>query len=157
MRMDHSSLTVQEIRSQRRRRRGRLLTTEERTASLRKRAIWRCSDPEEEGSLLIQRIPPQALTRILSARLRRLTPLHSTLPQMMPSRQLLPTGLSTSKFLRLKRLTAFLMLSGTVTTTAQVTKQSLSGGQTAMLNWRIWRALLGVTVLYVAFVQNMRR
>nr|AHA59511.1 hypothetical protein [Cherry twisted leaf associated virus] len=156
-RTDPSNWTVQEIRSRRRWRHGRPLTAEEQEASLKERVIWRYSEQEEEGSLLTQRIPPQALIRILSARLRRLTQLHSTLQLMTQSRPLLPTGLNTSKFLKLKRLTAFLMLSGTVTTTAQVIRRSSLDDQAAMLNWRTWRALLGATVLYVAFVQNMRQ
>nr|AKN20455.1 hypothetical protein [Cherry twisted leaf associated virus] len=157
MKMDPSNLIMQAIRSQRRRRRGRLVTAEEQEASLKVRVIWKCSEREEEESLLIQRIPPQALIRILSARLRRLTPLHSTLQQTMPSRQSQLIGLNTLKCLRLKRLIAFLMLSGTVTTTAQVTKQNLLGGQAATSNLRTWRALLGATVLYVAFAQSMRQ
>nr|UCJ00504.1 hypothetical protein [Cherry twisted leaf associated virus] len=157
MKMDPSNLTVLAIRSQRRRRRGRLLTPEERGASLRKRVIWKCSEQEEGESLLTQRIPHQALIKILSARLRRLTPLHSTSQLMIQLRPSLPIGLNTSRCLKLKRLIAFLMLSGIATTTAQVTKPNLSGGQVAMLNWRTWQALLGATVLCVAFVQNMRQ
>nr|AHJ80323.1 hypothetical protein [Cherry twisted leaf associated virus] len=157
MRMDPSSSTVQATRSQRRRKRGRPLTEEERRASLKERVIWKCSEQEDGESLLTQRIPPQVLIRSLSARLRRLTPLHSTSQQTMLSKQLLPTGLSTLKCLRLKRSIAFLMLSGTVTTTAQVIRQNLLDGRAVMLNLRIWQALLGATVLYVAFAQNMRQ
>nr|AHA59497.1 hypothetical protein [Cherry twisted leaf associated virus] len=156
-RMDHSSSIVQAIRSRRRWRRGRLLTPEEQMASLKRRVIWRYSGQEEEESHLTPRIPLQALIKNLSARLRRLTPLHSTLPLMMPSRPSQQTGLSTSKFLRMKRSLAFSILFGTVITTVQVTKPNLLGGQVAMLNWRTWQVLLGATVLYVAFVQNMRQ
>nr|UCJ00518.1 hypothetical protein [Cherry twisted leaf associated virus] len=157
MKMDPSSSTVQAIRSQRRRKRGRPLTEEERRTSLKERVIWRCSEQEDEESLLIQRIPPQVLIRNLSARLRRLTPLHSTSQRMILSKQLPPTGLSTLKCLRLKRSIAFLMLSGTATTTAQVTRQNLLGGRVVMSSLRTWQALLGATVLYVAFAQNMRQ
>nr|AHA59525.1 hypothetical protein [Cherry twisted leaf associated virus] len=157
MRMGPLSLTVQETRSRRRWKRGRPLSTEERRASLKERVIWKCFELEERESLLTQRIPLQVLTRILSARLRKLTPLHSILPLMTPSKPSLQTGLSTSRFLRVKRSLAFSMLFGTATTTVQAIKPNLLEGQVAMLNWRIWRALLGATVLYVAFVQNMRQ
>nr|AHJ80313.1 hypothetical protein [Cherry twisted leaf associated virus] len=157
MRMGPSSSTVQEIRSRRRQRRGRPISIEEQRASLRKRVIWRCSEQGEEGPHLIQKIPLQALIKNLSARLRRLTPLHSTLPLMTPSRPSQQTGLNTSKSLRVKRSLAFLILCGTATTTVQVTRPNLLAGQAATLNWRIWQALLGATVLYVAFAQNMRQ
>nr|AHA59435.1 hypothetical protein [Cherry twisted leaf associated virus] len=157
MRMGPSGLTVQETRSRRRRRRGRPLSAEERKTSLKERATWRCSEPEERESHLTQRIPLQVLIRSLSARLRRLTPLYSTLPLMTPSKLSLQIGLSTSRSLKMKRSLAFSMLFGTATTTAQVIKPNSLEGQVAKLNWRIWRALLGATVLYVAFVQNTRQ
>nr|AHA59481.1 hypothetical protein [Cherry twisted leaf associated virus] len=152
-----SSWTVQEIRSRRRLRRGRLLSIEEREASRKSRVIWICSGPEEEGSLLTPKIPLQVLARSLSARFQSRTLQHSMLPQMTPSRQLLQIGSSTSKFQRLKRSIAYLILSGTVTTTAPVIRQNLLEEPNAMLNLRILQVLLGATALYAVSALNMHR
>nr|AHA59437.1 hypothetical protein [Cherry twisted leaf associated virus] len=157
MRMDPSSWTVQEIRSRRRLRQGRLLSVEEREASRRTRAIWIFSDPGEKGSPLIPRIPLQVLAKSLSASFQSRTLQPSMLPQMTQLRQLLRIGSSISKFQRLRRSIAYLILSGTVTTTVPVTKPSSLEEPNAMLNLKILQVLLGATALYAVSALNMRQ
>nr|AHA59465.1 hypothetical protein [Cherry twisted leaf associated virus] len=156
-RMAPSGWTVQEIRFRRRLRRGRLLSKEEREASLKGRAIWIYSDPEGEESPLTPRIPLQVLARNISASFQSRTLQHSMLPQIAQLRQLLQIGSSTSKFQKLKRSIAYLILSGTVITTVPVIKPSSLEEPNAMLNLKILQALLGATALYAVSALNMHQ
>nr|CBJ94497.2 hypothetical protein [Cherry necrotic rusty mottle virus] len=155
--MEHSSSMLQITRSRRRRRLGRPLHLPEMKKALQERAILTSSGQEEGGSTLIPKIPPQVLAESLSTTFKRRTLQPSTLQLMTQLRQLQPIGLSTSRCLSLKYSIAFLMSFGTATTTVQVIKQNSLVEPSAMLNLRNWRALLGATVLYVAFAQNMRQ
>nr|AGI62196.1 hypothetical protein [Cherry necrotic rusty mottle virus] len=157
MTMEPSNSMLQTTKSRRRRRLGRPLLHPEMRKVLQEGVISKCLEPEEEGSTLIQRIPPQVLAESLSATFRKKTlPLLTSLP-MMPSRPLQQTGLNTSRCLRLKHSIAFLMLSGTAITTVQAIRQNSLVGQSVGLSLRSWQALLGATVLYVAFAQSMHQ
>nr|ABZ89202.1 ORF5a-encoded protein [Cherry necrotic rusty mottle virus] len=157
MTMEPSNSTLQITRSRRRRRLGRPLHLPEMREALQERAILTSSGQEGGGSTLIQKIPPQVLAESLSTTFKRRTLQLSTLHLMTQLKQLQPIGLSTSRCPSLKHSIAFLMLFGTATTTVQVTKPNLLVGPSAALNSRNWRVLLGATVLYVAFAQNMRQ
>nr|UCJ00448.1 hypothetical protein [Cherry necrotic rusty mottle virus] len=156
-RMEPSSEMLQAKRFQRRKRLGRPLMINVKRLILQERAILTSSEPGGEESSLIPKIPLPVLAESLSAEFKRRTQLRSILPLMIQSKQSLLIGSSTSKYLKLKCLTVYLMLSGIATTTAQVTKQNSWGGQNVMSNSKNWQALLGATVLYVAFVQSMRQ
>nr|UCJ00455.1 hypothetical protein [Cherry necrotic rusty mottle virus] len=157
MMMEPSNLMLQTTRSRRRRRLGQPLHFPGMKRVLQERAILKFSDQEEGELTSIQRIPPQVLAESLSATFKKRTLQLSTLHLMTQLKQLQPIGLSTSKCLSLKRSIAFSMLSGTVTTTAQVTKQNSWAEPNVMSNLRNWQALLGATALYVAFVLNTRQ
>nr|AKN20448.1 hypothetical protein [Cherry rusty mottle associated virus] len=153
--MEPSSLIINRERSQRRRRLGRTLKPQEMKESKQRRAILRSSEPEEEGSLLTPKIPPQVLAKILSETFKKRTQLHSISHLTTSLRPLLLTGLNTSRCLKLRRLIASLMLSGTVIITAPATKQSLLGGPNAELSLKILQVLLGATALYAVSALNM--
>nr|ASJ27576.1 hypothetical protein [Cherry necrotic rusty mottle virus] len=157
MTTEPSNSTLQITRSRRRRRLGRPLHLPEMVKALQERATLTSSGQEEGGSALIPKIPPQVLAEILSTTFKKRTLQLSTLHLMTQLKQLRPIGLSTSRCLSLKYSIAFLMLFGTATTTVQVTKPNSLVEPSAMLNLRSWRALLGATVLYAAFAQNMRQ
>nr|ABZ89209.1 ORF5a-encoded protein [Cherry necrotic rusty mottle virus] len=157
MTMEPSNSTLQITRSRRRRRLGRSLHLPEMKKALQERATLTSSGQEEGGSTLIPKIPPQVLAEILSTTFKRRTLQLSTLHLMTQLKQLQPIGLSTSRCPSLKHSIAFLMLFGTATTTVQVIKPNLLVEPNATLNLRNWRVLLGATVLYVAFAQNMRQ
>nr|AHA59447.1 hypothetical protein [Cherry necrotic rusty mottle virus] len=157
MTMEPSNSTLQITRSRRRRRLGRPLHLPEMKKALQERATLTSLGQEEGGSTLIPKIPPQVLAESLSTTFKRRTLQLSTLHLMTQLKQLQPIGLSTSRCPSLKHSIAFLMLFGTATTTVQVTKPNLLAEPSATLNLRNWRVLLGATVLYVAFAQNMRQ
>nr|UCJ00462.1 hypothetical protein [Cherry necrotic rusty mottle virus] len=154
MRMEPSSEMLQVKRSQRRRRLGRPLMINVRKLTPQGRVTSTSLEQEGEGLSLTPKIPLPVLAESLSAEFRKRTQLRSTLLLMTQLRQLPPTGSSTLRSQMLRSLIAYSMLSGTVTTTVQVTKPNSWGDPSAMLSSRNWRVLLGATVLYVAFAQN---